>query len=1385
MSTFSKRRILILGIMIFVLSPSLLFAFLNDDLYDAPGIDPHRETLSSIPEEHIDTFTGGLTINHVDFTLPGNGGLDLVIQRTFNSKNVCKGWTCVGATCACEKGENTWLGYGWTLHFGKLYQSTNSNIPHFIEMPDGSMHAAYTKLFPTSITKDYWLFDDNNNVLTLTNGTKIYYGQAGGSSKVPNHFLFNATKIQDVNGNEINIHYKASGSDIITYVTDSDGRQVNFTTQIINGSERLSSIQCSNCASGEGVSISYTHQAQTAMFDTILTKANLPVGNDWEYTYNGIELESVKTPYGGTISYSYGFPLVSMGGSATLEYRAVTQKSVSGRDIPIGTWNIEYSQGTYDEYTQISDPCGRTIKYYYYGYGSTYLSDGNMWKIGLPQKKEISVGGTIEESISYDWTNSSSISDANYVMPTGHQDYYIYVPFLTVHSITRNGKTYSTSYSNYDSYGNPKTISEAATGDKARTTSIPLYWYDESRNIVQNKPLSETVSGGFTGSFTTTYEYYSTIGKFGNLKKVTRYGVATEYDYYTDDLNGHGKGNLKWSRDANLKTTNYQWDNGRISQIQTPEYTINKVINDSGTIYSTTDGRIDTGNHTTLFDYDGNLRLQSIDPPVGNTTFFDYASDNSYKLQRKATYPSGGYIYNYYDGFGRPSGTMDDKGITTDIVYKTCGPKDSTTSNVGDTVYYDNFGRVEQIKHKDNSTIDYTFLGSKVTIRDEELKNTELTYNAFGNPDDKLLVSAKDALNNTTGYDYNILGSLKSVDQGGISRTFQYDSTKNFLNSETYPEKGTISYPTRDGVGNIKSKQDALGTTNYTYDGVNRLIAIIDGTDSVIMDYDGANNRTIMDNPSAQIDYEYYEDNLLKKKIEVILGKTYITEYGYDGNRNLTDIYYPSGRHVVYGYNGNNQVTSITGLDQSGQNINNITYYTSGISPETSRGLLKSFTFSNGKTTNLTYNNRNFMETIQAGSAILYLGYTYTDKRGNLTAINDYLNGANTQSFSYDELSRLRIFNGPWVSGTYNYYFSGNRSSKIIGSSTTNYSYTNNRLTSTTGGEPSSFGYNTNGDAITMNGYTLEYDRLHNLKSYKQGSSPIAEYTYDGDGMRVTKTVYITTNVNKTTVYHYDKDGRLLAESDNQGNSIADYVYLNGNLGAKIWHQLLADVNNGGAGDGSVNVSDVVKIKRIAAGYPTDPRVYCADVSGDGTVNVSDVVKTKRMAAGLDPLQCCNDYVVSASMSQPDISLPDELPETITTALVSIPTDIIGDAGQTVEIPINVDDATGVAGYQFTVSYDPSVLTCTRALKGSLTQGWDSPTANVSIAGQITFLSIDPNLTELSGGSGSLAMFRCTAADNPGASTSLRFTDAMLSNCSGNSLTVNTANGIFTINPAP
>lgn len=424
-----------------------------------------------------------------------------------------------------------------------------------------------------------------------------------------------------------------------------------------------------------------------------------------------------------------------------------------------------------------------------------------------------------------------------------------------------------------------------------------------------------------------------------------------------------------------------------------------------------------------------------------------------------------------------------------------------------------------------------------MTVTDEAGAKTYLTYIAFGNPDEKYLVSVKDPRGDTVSYERNILGSLTKIIQGSIVRSFTYDS-RNFLVSEAHPETGTISY-TRDNVGNMVSKTDALGTKYYTYDPINRLIQINFGSNIINFQYDKADNRIAMTSPSASITYVYDSANRLTQKTEIIGGKTYAIKYQYDNNDNVTVLTYPSGRTVTYSYNSNNQVTGITGF---GGSISNVTYNTAG--------LPTSYTLSNGLTVNITYNNRNLTTKIKAGT-VFNLGYSY-DSRGNTTAITDYVDSTKSQSFNYDSLNRLTAFNGSWGTGNFTYDAAGNRMSKRVdGTGTTSYNYSNNRLTSASGAEPMIFQYDNNGNitSMTIGGflYALSYDSLNNLKGFYYNGKPVAEFQYDGDGMRITNS-----SDGKTIVYHYDKSGRIISENYSDGDMIAEYIYLNDKLIAKI-----------------------------------------------------------------------------------------------------------------------------------------------------------------------------------------------------------------------------------------
>jgi Cohesin domain len=85
-------------------------------------------------------------------------------------------------------------------------------------------------------------------------------------------------------------------------------------------------------------------------------------------------------------------------------------------------------------------------------------------------------------------------------------------------------------------------------------------------------------------------------------------------------------------------------------------------------------------------------------------------------------------------------------------------------------------------------------------------------------------------------------------------------------------------------------------------------------------------------------------------------------------------------------------------------------------------------------------------------------------------------------------------------------------------------------------------------------------------------------------------------------------------------------------------------------------------------------------------------------------------------------------------------------AGETVEVPVLVDNAAGIAGFQFTVSYDAKVLHASGAVAGDLTGGW-MVNANTAHKGEVTVAGVDTSLAGLGAARGSLAkvQFRVVA----------------------------------------
>lgn len=92
--SFSCLFISCFAFIVFIMSPSFTHAQveteLDDPFYGQKGTDAIIGAYSSAPfldvVETVDPFSGNLNLLHTDTLLPGNGGLDINVQRAYNSR---------------------------------------------------------------------------------------------------------------------------------------------------------------------------------------------------------------------------------------------------------------------------------------------------------------------------------------------------------------------------------------------------------------------------------------------------------------------------------------------------------------------------------------------------------------------------------------------------------------------------------------------------------------------------------------------------------------------------------------------------------------------------------------------------------------------------------------------------------------------------------------------------------------------------------------------------------------------------------------------------------------------------------------------------------------------------------------------------------------------------------------------------------------------------------------------------------------------------------------------------------------------------------------------------------------------------------------------------
>jgi hypothetical protein len=580
----------------FVCALSSATVWADNEVFDARGFNPNRDFFSQLPYEHIDPLTGNVLLTFTDLVLPGNAGFDLKIQRTYNSK------IFTNVQTGDAPNEDSWAGLGWTLHLGRVLNANNTGgagpPPGPIEMPDGSRHKLYNLISGSSvpctgscfITRDFWVYINASiPVLLLPNGTKYTFGRSttlpiGGTQVAVKY----PTRIEDPFGNVVTVTYMTGASDpldgISSIVQDLGGgttRAVTFTALTTPPARKTLNTMT---YSGTTTHVwTYTQVDANAVGFSLLTNVQPPVGPSWKYDYNITgsavspctvsssfhnELVRVTTPNGGQIDYVYCNKEFHLGSPVLVTTRSVIQRTTGGRGITAGTWTYEYALGTSENQTRITAPssCGTiTTTYTFMGVGNDPAL-GNVWKIGLLQRRVTadSVGALETEALT--WTPSAQISpDTESV--GNNRDVGIPVPLFSTRTVTR-GTTNPTNYSttntyngigtcpfggtheSFNDYGRPCIISEQ--GQLSRKTE--RFFQYGFTPYIKDRIQSETVTVPATGteSFTKSFAYNLATGfKTGE----TIYGISKT-------LGPDPRGNIASVTDANTHTTRFSYERG-------------------------------------------------------------------------------------------------------------------------------------------------------------------------------------------------------------------------------------------------------------------------------------------------------------------------------------------------------------------------------------------------------------------------------------------------------------------------------------------------------------------------------------------------------------------------------------------------------------------------------------------------------------------------------------------------------------------------------------------------------------------------------------------------------------------------------------------------------
>ena len=561
-------------------------------------------------------------------------------------------------------------------------------------------------------------------------------------------------------------------------------------------------------------------------------------------------------------------------------------------------------------------------------------------------------------------------------------------------------------------------------------------------------------------------------------------------------------------------------------------------------------------NETTTYRYDGQDNLVELKSPLGASHTFEYDLRGRLRSVRD---PNGHTARYEHDDFGNLTRLVDAGGAASEFSYDAWGLRcarmtDPRHGSKG--LSYDGDDRIVRLEYLDQAThlaeilCDHTYFGLSA-VTNETGAVTRYERNPLGS-----LTQIQDPLGNLTENQYDTNRNLAArIDALRRRRDMEYDDNGRL--TAQVDARGLRAIRGYDAGGNLASLIDERHQTNrFTYDANNQLVATQDPlnrTVKITRDALGRISRTL--NARGQTVVSSYDAD------GRLVGKDHqgrrVASYAFDPGGNLLRLEDDTGV-TTFQYGDRNELTGISypdslrvtlACDPAG-NVTNLVYpdgtvVSSTYDPFNRMPIPRAFHNAPGPDTAFASEKRNRPVSVLWSGAGLQCEY---DAAARL--LRETRSNGTTTEYGYDANGRcVRLVHrsgaGVLAGSTHAYDAVGNcvredhdpPLAPPLPAAVSRVAYNAANQVVDWGTDRYSYDEDGNLTAISGGKFAAVYDPENRLTQATRGGASAA-FAYNGLGDLVQRSLGADTRG-----YHYDRQGRLLFETDASGQTVANYIY--------------------------------------------------------------------------------------------------------------------------------------------------------------------------------------------------------------------------------------------------